>query len=780
MKLDFAKMRRGALPFAAAAAAVLAWAYPAQARVTKITILSKTSPAFNGQSFPDGSGRQYEIYVGRADGELDPKNPLDGIIQDIELGKDADGKVRYTATFQLVKPIDMSTSSHLMWHDVPNRGGRLTINTIERGNGDVGLSSGWQGDNSGNGTNPNAGTLQTGTTNEWVKVPIAKNADGSPVTGKVFGRIVNRSGTDSQQLFVQANRLPYKPFTFDTKQATLTSHVHETMTGKVTVGRVIPSDQWAWAKCDAAHPFPGTALGPNDPAEICVKPVAGTDEANGFNPNLLYEVVFTARDPYVLGVGFAAWRDVGFFFKTAVADDSGTPNPLANANKTGTDVKWSIGRGVSQSGNFLRGWLHLGFNQAENGKQVHDGLWPIIAGRRIALNFRWAQPDGVLELYQAGSEGPQWWKRYEDEVRGLPRRGILDRCKDTHTCPKVIEHFGAAEVWELKLPIEWVGTDAKKDIPIPENVRRYYIPSTTHGGGGGGFDQNPPKVTSRCPGNNYGQGILRPNPVPHTETVNAIRAHFRDWVMTGKNPPPSLYPTLRPHPVEDDGRDDDGEDDDGGRGDAGRGFLVEPTLAAMGFPKGIPEVPAGAPEFAIITTLNGQTLLTPLIERPFINPVLDYVWGPAFNPSDGSGVPTNSPPPIRQVIKMLVPRVDADGNELGGVPVVLRDAPLGSYFGWNVTQSGFHKDQNCNYVGGMVPFTKTKAERFPNGLNKPPIDPRLSLEERYVDPKSPKTPHEQYVDAVRKAAANAVAQGFLLQTDMDALVAQADASNVLK
>jgi hypothetical protein len=73
----------------------------------------------------------------------------------------------------------------------------------------------------------------------------------------------------------------------------------------------------------------------------------------------------------------------------------------------------------------LRGWLHLGFNQAEQGGKVHDGIWPIIAGRRIALNFRWAQADGVLELYQAGSEGPQWWLPHPDPVRGLPSAGIL-------------------------------------------------------------------------------------------------------------------------------------------------------------------------------------------------------------------------------------------------------------------------------------------------------------------------------------------------------------------
>jgi hypothetical protein len=119
---------------------------------------------------------------------------------------------------------------------------------------------------------------------------------------------------------------------------------------------------------------------------------------------------------------------------------------------------------------------------------------------------------------------------------------------------------------------------------------------------------------------------------------------------------------------------------------------------------------------------------------------------------------------------MLVPKVDADGNEIGGVPVVLRDAPLGTYLGWNITAGGarpFHKDKICMYAGGMIPFAKTRADRTASG------DPRPSLEERYND-------HAGYVAAVKKAAANALAQGFLLQRDADALIAAAEASNVLK
>jgi hypothetical protein len=149
-----------------------------------------------------------------------------------------------------------------------------------------------------------------------------------------------------------------------------------------------------------------------------------------------------------------------------------------------------------------------------------------------------------------------------------------------------------------------------------------------------------------------------------------------------------------------------------------------------------------------------------------VNPVLDYDLGPSFNPVDGSGVVTNLPPAIKHVINMKVPRVDADGNELGGVPVVLREAPLGTYLGWNITASGFFKGMECNYGGGMIPFAKTKAERVANG------DPRLSLEERYTD-------HAGYVAAVRRAAKNAMAKGFLLQNDADALIAQAQVSNVL-
>src|ERR1700690_453223 len=159
---------------AAAGSMLATFAGAAQARVTRIVIDTQVSPAFNGASF--GTAGPYETLAGRAFGELDPNDPHNAIIQDIKLApRNARGMVEYTASFQLVKPIDMSRASRLMGHDVPNRSGRITIGPQERASGDIGLSSGWQGDNSGR-TAPRPD-------NDYVIVPVAQNPDGSPITG---------------------------------------------------------------------------------------------------------------------------------------------------------------------------------------------------------------------------------------------------------------------------------------------------------------------------------------------------------------------------------------------------------------------------------------------------------------------------------------------------------------------------------------------------------------------------------------------------------------------
>src|SRR5262249_20081050 len=155
-------------------------------------------------------------------------------------------------------------------------------------------------------------------------------------------------------------------------------------------------------------------------------------------------------------------------------------------------------------------------------------------------------------------------------------------------------------------------------------------------------------------------------------------------------PPPSRYPLLS------------------------EGQLVRPDSAAMGFPR-IPGVP---------------------LPDHMLNPFLDYDFGPDFRANDMSGRISTQPPVVKQVLPSLVPNVDPDGNEVGDVPSVLHQAPLGTYLGWNVVRAGFFKGHNAGFVGGYIPFARTKAERTDAG------DPRLSLEERYRD-------HAGYVAAAK-------------------------------
>ncbi len=203
------------------------------------------------------------------------------------------------------------------------------------------------------------------------------------------------------------------------------------------------------------------------------------------------------------------------------------------------------------------------------------------------------------------------------------------------------------------------------------------------------------------------------NPNPERETDRALYVALVDWVVKNTLPPPSEYPRV------------------------GDGTLVPNTSAAMGWPA-IPNAP-----------------------RPdgVVNPVLDYDYGPAFRYNDNSGVIANVPPPIRRVIPTLVPKVDADGNEIAGVRSLLMRMPLGTYTGWNPIPTGALKGRERSLAGGYVPFAKTKAERLAAG------DPRRSIEERYPSLWS-------YVSSAQTQADALVKQRFLLPEDAVRLLKQ--------
>jgi Alpha/beta hydrolase domain len=655
-----------------ATVAILVLAIPGQARITRLMVEHTETLGHDG----------YQKLTGHFYGELDPKLPLNAIITDLEFApRNARGMVEYVATVTIIKPADMAKASGVLLYFVPNRG-RINLTSggflaDARKQGHVLVASGWQGD------------IESADGVETLLAPVAKNSDGSSITGRVLARFSDMPA-DATTLPILRGGVAgtADPASLDTSKATLTRRTSED-------GKVVPlrSADWAFADCSQI-PFPGKP----DPRKLCLK--------GGFNPAYLYELVYTAKDPRVYGAGFAATRDLTSYLRYGIQDDTGAANPLRGR------ITATVSQGNSQSGNYLRSFIHLGFNQDEAGRMVFDGSNPNIAVRLLGMNFRFAAPSGAAAMYEAGSDGVVWWEDYSDEARRHPTAGLLDRCRATETCPKIVETFGSSEFFNLRASPGLVGTRADRDIPLPSNVRRYYFPGVSHGGGRGGFDPNP-QQQSCCE--------LAPNPNPSSDTLRALQTALVDWVVKGSLPPPSQYPRLD------------------------RGELVAPTQAAMGFPA-IPGVPFP------------DGILTQLYQ---------YDFGQQFHYNDLSGVITMQPPPIRQILPTVVPRVDADGNEVAGVASVLHQVPLGTYTGWNTNASGFYKGHIRTNTGALVPFAKTKAERLASG------DPRPSLEERYET-------HEKYVAQVRAAAERLVRGRYLLQDDADRLIAQAEASTVLK
>ena len=652
----------------------------AAAQVVRLEILSRQPAPAQGS----GAAGPYEIVRGRVHGEVDPRDSHNRIIQDLDLApRNARGRVEYVATFALARPIDPAKASGVLIYQVVNRGNGDVAPNAE---GDIVLVSGWQGD-----VVPTAA-------NQTITVPVARHADGSPVTGPVLARFVDvPPGTTTMpvRLSSMGSGPPqYPPADLDQRTATLTMFASESPSGVKGGAALVPRAAWTFADCRTT-PYPGVP----DPTRICVK--------DGFDPLKLYELVYTARDPLVLGVGLAATRDIVSFFRHDATDAAGTSNPVAGL------IAHAIATGDSQSGNLIKTFVHLGFNEDRAGRKVWDGVFPRIAARQTPLNFRFALPGGAATMYEPGSEPVVWWGRYEDTKRGRVAASLLDRCGVSNTCPKVIEAFGSTEFWGLRMSPGLIGADAKQDIPLPDTVRRYYYPGTTHGGGRGGFGIDPPAGGA-------GSCSLPANPNPEAETTRALTRALIAWVVSGTLPPASRYPRLD------------------------RGELVEATSPALRLP-----------------ALPGVSVR----ESP-INPVLDYDFGPEFVKNDLSGVISRQPPRIVQTIPTFVPTVNADGNETAGVASVLYQAPLGTYLGWNITAAGFFAGRGCGFVGGYVPFARTKADRERTG------DARLSVEERYGT-------QEGYTCVVTKAVAQGVAERFLLPADAERLRDQVQRSAIL-
>jgi hypothetical protein len=625
------------------AAGALCVAMPARASVKKIQITAKQSPTFGGYSWP-GVG-QYEKIVGKAFGELDPKDPKNAVIVDLQLApRNARGKVEYSFDFYILKPMDLSKGNHRMLYEPPNRG-RKTINALNRGVGgndpgsvtDASLLgnsflmpqgysisfSGWDFSAETNGSD-----LST-----TITLPIAKNPDGSSITGPSFEYIVNAGASYA---------LTYPPATLDRSKATLTHRVHLN-----DAPQVIPESGWQY---DAK----GTA--------ITLLP-AGTS----FVPSDIYEFSYTAKDPTVNGIGFAAVRDWNAWLRYETKDDAGTANPLAgDITRIYTEVS-------SQPGRFLNDFRYLGFNQAENGKQVFDGMmqW-IAAGDGISMNYRWSQPGRTERnrqdhLFVEGRFPFANVETTDPITRKTDSR--YARCMASHTCPFAMEIFSANEYWVKAASLMTTDPAGKKDLPDSPFTRIYFMSSMQHGTGNG---------ASR------GACQQFQNPLDSQAVQRALFVALDKWASAGMLPPASQVPKLSD------------------------GTLVKPDQTTTGFPQ-IPGVAYSGFKTTRYLLNYGPNFYTTGI--PTINPPV-FAAPYQDNPANGPIYPS------------FVPKTDADGNDIAGLRLPEVQVPLATYTGWAL-RAAPHNNDGCEGSGQYIPFPKTKADRLESG------DPRLSIEERY-------------------------------------------------
>jgi hypothetical protein len=650
----------------------------ADARIVRL-VITKNEPYNHGQTY--GAIGQYERVFGQAYGEVDPTNPLNSGIQDIRLApRNARGMVEYITEFILLRPADISKTNSLLFLSLPNRGNVFPADSALLARGYLFFWAAWQGD------------VLAGDNRLLMTVPVATE-NGKTITGQVRAEYEVNTLTPTLPLnsgyFNGLSHHTYLSVSTDNATAVLTKRVHEA-DPRVEIDRA----DWAFADC-SKQPFPGNP----DAGLVSIK--------GGFDPDYIYELVYTAKDPLVLGLGFAAIRDLSAFLKHEIKDDAGNANPVLNGATT-VPVKAAIMQGVSQCGNFKRTFLQLGFNQDEHKRMVFEGVNDHIGTRRISLNIRFGRPGGGgirrEDHYFPSNEPPFTWDSSFEPISGITG-GILDACNRTHTTPKIIQSFSSSEYWQLRASLRTTSPDGKTDLVIPGNVRVYLFNSTQHSPASfadkvSGFTTN---------GNQY-QPYLR-----------ALLVSLENWVMQGANPPASTYPTLANH------------------------TLVKPDNASMGWPD-IPGV-----------TYNGQ-----VNDGPLLN------FGPLYNIKMVTGI-LREPPVVvpGKYYHVLVPKVDADGNETGGVRSVTLLAPLGTYTGWSLRKKGYGEGDLNGLNGMFIPFKHTKAER--EAAN----DPRLSLQERYSD-------HAGYVAAVTTAADKLVKQGFLLPADANGIIALAQKSDVLK
>jgi Alpha/beta hydrolase domain len=471
-----------------------------QAEIVRFDI-SERVPAFAGRSF--GEVGPYERITAKATIALDPNDDRNAVITDLaQAPRDADGKVEATADVVILRPVDPTHGNGTLLLEVPNRGRKLAPQLFDD-SPQPGANNAQGADDAGIGF-----LHRQGYTMVWVgwqgDIPskLGQLALNAPILKGVTG--------PAREEFIFDN-------TTSPAKATLTWPAADPANLKVTV-------RAAWA--DARQTPASLSAKPIDPTTVeIVRP-------EGFDAGALYEVTYTARDPAVLGMGYAAVRDVVTFLRR----DSTSANPLLNGLHP--SVNRTIGFGVSQSGRFLRDFLYLGFNEDTHGRMVFDGLMPHVAGtRRMATNVRFGQPGRNPRHPQ----DPAWqadlfpftYATLTDPLSGKTD-GLLRRCALSVTCPKIMQTDSEIEWWSSHASL--LVTDLQGNhLDLPGNVRAYMIAGTPH------FAEPNDVMHKGLPALSLPQ-----NPMHAGMPMRALLTDLNAWISDGVPPPSSRVP-MRAH-----------------------------------------------------------------------------------------------------------------------------------------------------------------------------------------------------------------------------------------
>jgi hypothetical protein len=488
---------------------------PSAAEITKL-VIEKREPFAGGHEF--GVTGAYEKLIGKAYGEVDPNAKANkGIVNLAKAPKNERGRVEYSMDVLILKPVDLKRGNQTIFYDVVNRGNQaLRVNYgAERSNNPTTLAqagdgfmmrqgyslvwSGWQGD-----VLPSGGRLTA-------NFPVAKNPDGSSIRRTITSEFVFQKPNFSVPLSFDRESLDVKPY----------PAVEESMAKARLYRRAathaeretIANDQWSFARCPD-----GKTKTPSN-TDICYP--------TGFSPNFIYELTYEARDPIVMGLGFAATRDLMSFLRYNTSET----NPLRDSD--GKPPRWAISFGSSQSGRFLKDGIYQGFNADEAGKIVFDGAIPhISASRRTFTNYEFAMPGrfatGLEGHFTPGDEFPFTYETLTDPVT-KKTDGWLVRCRQQKACPKIMHWDSGTESWQGRNSLVIGDPLGKKDAPIPDNVRIYYFTGTQHG-----------------PTDKPDRGMCQQlnNPLSYMETQRALIVALQAWVTKDVAPPPSKFPRI--------------------------------------------------------------------------------------------------------------------------------------------------------------------------------------------------------------------------------------------